>query len=97
METMIIKRDGRLVPFDHFKIVDAVLAAFKEVDGEITDYALEKAGNIADYILGYCQNSENKIDVETIQDLVERGLMSTKAKKVAQAYIRFRYKKEVAR
>lgn len=94
---MIIKRDGRLVPFDHFKIVDAVLAAFKEVDGEITDYALEKAGNIADYILGYCQNSENKIDVETIQDLVERGLMSTKAKKVAQAYIRFRYKKEVAR
>lgn len=97
METMIVKRDGRKVLFDHFKIVDAVLAAFKEVDGEITDYALEKAGNIADYVLDYCQNSENEIDVETIQDLVERGLMSTKAKKVAQAYIRFRYKKEVAR
>lgn len=97
METMIVKRDGRKVPFDHFKIVDAVLAAFKEVDGEITDYALEKAGNIADYVLDYCQNSENEIDVETIQDLVERGLMSTKAKKVAQAYIRFRYKKEVGR
>lgn len=97
METMIRKRDGTIQPFNHFKIVDAVLAAFKEIDGEISDYALEKAGNIADYILEYCQNSDEIIDVETVQDLVERGLMSTKAKKVAQAYIRYRYKKELMR
>lgn len=97
METMVIKRDGRKVAFDHFKIVDAVLAAFKEVDGEITDYALEKAGNIADYVLDYCQNNDKEINVETIQDLVEKGLMSTKRKDVAQAYIRYRYKREIAR
>lgn len=90
MEIMIKKRDSRLVPFDHFKIVDAVLAAFKEVDGEVTDYALEKAGNIADYILDYCQNSDETIDIETIQDLVEHGLSSTKRKDVAKAYILYR-------
>ena len=33
------KRDGRQVPFDETKIENAVLAAFKEVDGEITSYA----------------------------------------------------------
>ena len=44
----IKKRDGRIVAFDQNKIIDAVLAAFKEVDGELSDYAYEKAGNIAD-------------------------------------------------
>ena len=31
----IIKRDGRKVPFNQNKIIDAVLAAFREVDGEV--------------------------------------------------------------
>lgn len=35
----VIKRDGRIVKFDKTKIVDAVLAAFKDVEGEITEYA----------------------------------------------------------
>ena len=44
----IIKRDGRHVKFDQNKIIDAVLAAFKDVDKELSDYAYIKAGNIAD-------------------------------------------------
>lgn len=31
----ILKRDGRAVEFDAQKIINAVEAAFKEVDGEI--------------------------------------------------------------
>ena len=46
----IIKRDGTTQPFDQNKIIDAVLAAFREVDGDVSDYAYAKAGNIADYI-----------------------------------------------
>lgn len=46
----IKKRDGRLVDFDGDKIKNAVLKAFVAVDGELTDYAIEKANNIADYI-----------------------------------------------
>lgn len=87
---MIRKRDNRLVPFDNSKIVNAVLAAFKEVDGEVTDYALGKASNIADYIHEYCQKAEKELDVETVQDLVEKGLMSTRRKDVAKAYILYR-------
>ncbi len=43
----IRKRDGRLVDFNQNKIVDAILKAFKQVDGEISPYALEKANKIA--------------------------------------------------
>ena len=83
----IIKRDGRIVKFDKFKIVDAVLAAFKSVDGTVTEYAEIKAGNIADYIQDYAENSDHELTIEEIQDLVEKGLSSTKRKDVAKEYI----------
>ena len=86
----IIKRDGRKKKFDKFKIVDAVLAAFKSVDGIITEYAEIKAGNIADYIQDYAENSDHELTIEEIQDLVEKGLSSTKRKDVAKEYILYR-------
>ena len=52
------KRDGRLVDFNEDKIVKAVLAAFKQIDGDITDYAAVKAINIASYIRGYYEDEE---------------------------------------
>lgn len=86
----IQKRDGRIVNFDQNKIIDAILAAFKEVDGELTDYAYIKAGNIADYIEHYSKERNKTLSVSEIQDLVEAGLMSTKRKDVAKAYILYR-------
>ena len=84
----IKKRDGRLVEFNSNKIVDAILKAFKQQDGEVSPYALEKANKIAEYVK---KHGENKIlTVEEVQDLVERGLMSTKRKDVARAYITYR-------
>ena len=56
----IIKRDGRQLDFDKMKIVDAVLAAFYEVDGKTDDYALIKAGNIADYIADIAEEKSDK-------------------------------------
>lgn len=93
----IIKRDGRVVDFDQNKIIDAVLAAFKEVDCELSDYAYAKAGNIADYIQEQAEESDHDLTVEEIQDSVERGLMATKRKDVAKAYILYREKRSKAR
>ena len=86
----VIKRDGRIVDFDATKIERAILAAFQDVDGEITDYAKEKAENIASYIEGYYLDVDETPGIEEIQDLVEKGLMSTKRKDVAKNYILYR-------
>ena len=86
----IIKRDGRKVPFNQNKIIDAILSAFIEIDGQVSEYALIKAGNIADYILDYAKKADHLLDVEEVQDMVETGLMSTKRKDVAKAYISYR-------
>ena len=86
----IIKRDGRRVQFNQNKIIDAVLAAFKEVDKELSDYAYIKAGNIADYIQEAAEKADHELTIEEIQNYVEQGLMSTKRKDVARAYITYR-------
>ena len=86
----VVKRDGRVVPFDSSKIKNAILAAFKSVDGGISEYAEEKAENIANYIEGYYEDVDETPGIEEIQDLVEKGLMSTRRKDVAKEYILYR-------
>lgn len=88
---LVRKRDGTLQPFDPSKIKKAVLKAFIAVDGEPTEYAEEKANNIATYIEKEVKASQDKyFSIEDIQDLVEHGLMSGKRKDVARAYITYR-------
>ena len=93
----IKKRDGRSVPFDAQKIKDAVIAAFKDVDGEVTEYAEQKAQNIADYIYGYMEGVPNELTIDDIQTLVEHGLMSCKRKDVATSYIEYRHDRDQVR
>lgn len=84
------KRDGRIVAFNEQKIINAIEKAFMSVDEEITEYAHEKAVNIAAYIRGYYEDVEETPEIEEIQDLVEKGLMATKRKDVAKAYVLYR-------
>lgn len=87
----VIKRDGRKVDFDRQKIINAVHKAFIAVDTALTPYAEEKAENIADYIESYfIEKGQLEIGIEEIQDLVEKGLMSTRRKDTARAYITYR-------
>lgn len=85
----ITKRDGRKEPFNKRKIERAMEKAYLQVDGEIDDYAEEKIHNIADFIEHKVQGGED-LGVEEIQDLVENGLMNTRDKDVARAYIIYR-------
>ena len=93
----IRKRDGRIVKFNEQKIINAILAAFKSVDGDISDYAISKATNIASFIAGYYEEVEEIPEVEEIQDLIEKGLMATKRKDVAKAFILYREERSKVR
>ena len=91
------KRNGEFVDFDKQKIIDAINAAFIEVDGTL--YEEDTAKDIAeDLYRDYSLIKELcAVPVETIQNDVENYLMRSERKDVARAYIRYRYKKEVAR
>ena len=90
----VIKRDGREVPFNKSKVKLAVLKAFLEVDGEETQYAKEKAREIANYIESTCVES---VTVDEIQDMVVNKLMASSRKDVATKYVEYRYLHNMAR
>ena len=95
---LIVKRDGTQVQFDRDKIINAINKAFIEVDGKLyeTDTAYDIAVEI-EQTARQLAKEDRLLSVEAIQDLVEDYLMRSERKDVARAYIRYRYKKEVAR
>ena len=88
----VLKRNGQLVDFDKEKIITAINKAFLEVDGQI--YELDTANDIADDIQRTLTNGSS---VEDIQNQIENYLMRSERPDVARAYIRYRYKREIAR
>ena len=91
----VIKRDGRKVQFDKQKIQNAINGAFQDVNGqECNDNGV--LVHIMGYINAY-QELNDAIEVEKIQDIVERSLMEMGYYNVAKAYIRYRYEHELER
>ena len=95
VQYFIVKRDGNKVPFDRDKITAAIAAAFIEVEGDCYHDAFIES--IADDIEETVKASPVLIGVEDIQDWVENDLMHSEYADVARAYVRYRYKKEIAR
>ena len=93
----VIKRDGREVDFSTSKIEKAILKSFIAVDNVADQYAMDKASNIATYIENYAIKEDRVLTINEIQDLVEKGLMSTKRKDVARAYITYRNERDKER
>lgn len=90
----ILKRNGTKVPFNKQKIIDAIKKANIHVENKITDSLIDKiAYEIEEYYL------ENDIlpTVEEVQEMVEESLMSYKAYDLAKEYIRYRFKRNIAR
>ena len=91
----VMKRNGTLVEFDKVRIENAINAAFLEVDGKL--YETDTAYDIASDIEKKIKKAHTDVSVEIIQDWIEDYLMRSERRDVARAYIRYRYKKEVAR
>ena len=96
-EIIVVKRDGTEMPYDSLKIINAVSKAILEVNGDLKQAYL--AENVAKSVDGYLEaHSVECITVEEIQDLVENLLIYPgDYPEIARAYIRYRYKRELAR
>ena len=88
------KRNGDIVPFDLEKIAIAISGAFEDFDEEF--YSPNLLEDI-EWELKYNWTHSSPIDIEEIQDLVEDKLIAYGFVKQAKAYIRYRYKHELAR
>ena len=94
---IVVKRNGTEMPYNRNKIISAVCKAIKEVEGKVNKLWL--AENIAKGVDSYMEeHTVECITVEEIQDLVENLLIYPgDYPEIARAYIRYRYKRELAR
>ncbi len=92
----VIKRNGEEVQFDLSKIVNAIKAANNEVENiyALNEYQIQA---IAENVSGRIRDMKHIAHVEDIQDLVETGIMEMRGYEVAQKYVRYRYKRDLAR
>ena len=92
----VIKRNGEEVTFDLSKIENAIKAANNEVDKlhQLNEYQVHA---IADNLEKQIESMSHAVHVEDIQDMVETGIMEMRGYEVAQKYVRYRYKRELAR
>ena len=92
----IIKRNGEEAVFDISKIATAITKANNQVplNEQISrEQILAIAGRIADV----CSQSATEMNVEAIQDLVEKEIMKQGAFSIAKLYITYRYRHELMR
>ena len=96
VKTKVIKRNGEEVNFDLTKIENAINKANAEVDNiyKMNEYQIRA---IADDIAQQVGEMRHAVHVEDIQDMVETSIMSMRGYEVAQKYVRYRYKRELAR
>ncbi|HBT64518.1 MAG TPA: ribonucleoside triphosphate reductase [Ruminococcaceae bacterium] len=93
--TQIVKRDRSTVPFKKEKIVLAIFKAANAVGGN--DFSISE--KLGDQVVGIAEQRypEGVIDVETIQDIVEKVLIESGHAKTAKAFILYREKRRSAR
>ena len=89
----VIKRDGRVVDFNPERIINAVAMAMAQTTGGVD---LDLANKIVASVQKQLED-KNQASVYEIQDLVEKRLMASSRKEVAQSYITYRYNRDVAR
>ena len=93
MVEYVIKRNGDKVSFDKTKISEAILKANKDVSGR-QKASVKLAKEISKEIEGYEKKS---LEVEEIQDMVEKKLMENDKYDLAKKYILYREKRAMVR
>ena len=89
----VIKRDGRITEFNEERIIKAITLAMSHTAGGVD---IDLATKITDSIKNQLKDKV-QVSVYEIQDLVEKKLMGSARKEVAQEYITYRYNRDIAR
>ncbi|MBQ8012789.1 MAG: anaerobic ribonucleoside-triphosphate reductase [Treponema sp.] len=92
----IIKRNGEEVVFDIKKIITAISKANNEVPPS-EQMSSATITSIAESIEKQCAAENHEMNVEAIQDLVEKAIMKASAFDIAKKYITYRYQHQLMR
>ena len=92
---IVIKRDGKRVPFDGLKIAIAIKKGFDSIEGKYTDNDVNKIYNkVIEKIIS---TGKERIKIENIQDIIEEELKKNKYEDVYESFASYREKRNQSR
>ena len=92
----VIKRDGKVEDLEPKKILNSINKANENVkaDEKLTNKQLKR---ITDSVVAFCETLEEPIDIDILEDVIEKKIMEAAGYEVAKKYITYRYEKERVR
>lgn len=94
----VLKRDGRTLAFDPSRIAVALLKAFREVHGGVTEADRAAVDRLtADAVAEVESRFVEAVKIYEIQSVVEHMLLDSGEYDVAKAYIDYRVQRDIAR
>lgn len=99
----VLKRDGRRLPFEDARIASALRRAFEEVYGVLAplhEFAISSlvARIDAELVVRFgARSGSGEVKIYEIQSVVEQALLDSREYEVAQTYIDYRVRRDLAR
>lgn len=92
----VIKRNGAIETLTKKKIFDSIIKANDTVSKE-DQLTQKQIKRITDSVFEACQDFEEPVEIDKIEDMIEKKLMEASGYEVAKKYITYRYEKERVR
>ena len=90
----VIKRSGKIEPLTKKKIFNSICNANAAVKDESEQLTRKQITRITETVFEFCQDLEEPIDIDVLEDVIEKKLMEAQGYEVAKRYITYRYEKE---
>lgn len=92
----ILKRSGKVEALSKKKLFDSICNANNAVSEE-ERLTKKQITRITETVIAFCEDLEEPIDIDTLEDVIEKKLMEAQGYEVAKKYITYRYEKERVR
>lgn len=89
----ILKRSGKVEALSKKKLFDSICNANNAVSEE-DRLTKKQITRITETVIAFCEDLEEPIDIDVLEDVIEKKLMEAQGYEVAKKYITYRYEKE---
>ena len=92
----IIKRSGKVEKLVSKKIFDSICKANDTVNDD-DKLSQKQIKRITETVVIYCETLEEPVEIDILEDIIEKKIMEAQGYEVAKKYITYRYEKERVR
>ena len=93
----VLKRSGKTEALTKKKIYDSICKANDALQNDEDKLTTKQIKRITESVVAFCEDLDEPIEIDVLEDVIEKKLMEAQGYEVAKRYITYRYEKERVR